>query len=70
MENYVAPKPIIFCIKDGQDGQDPKVLFEIDGDKNLIETQVSRRNEEDFFKFANDFDTITSANRNRSPSKM
>jgi len=40
--NYIAPKPIMFCFKkDSEENNEQKVIYEIDGDKNLFETKVS-----------------------------
>ena len=44
----------MFCFKkDTEENNEQKVIYEIDGEKNLFETKVSRQNEEDFFNFAN-----------------
>jgi len=62
----------MFCIKRGKANEEPKIIYEIDGDKNLFETHVSRKNEEDFFKFAHDFEEITSPKKEikRAKSKI
>ena len=56
LENFLAPKPIMFCYKQDDDGVSQNVIYEIDGDKNIFETKVSRQNEEDFFNFADTFE--------------
>lgn len=45
----------MFCFKrdENQTDNNQRVIYEIDGDKNLLETKISRQNEEDFFNFAN-----------------
>ena len=43
MCNFMAPKPIMFCFKQEEsNNKEQKVIYEIDGEKNLFETKVSR----------------------------